>query len=199
MDKKLKRLFKMFDVKKNDDISASIEYAYFKHRNQTREDGSPYIMHPIRVANKVIQYEKEFIESHIIGAILHDTIEDSDATYEDISSRFGIGVANLVQELTSDDELKHKMGKTNYLKEKLEKMDKEAFLIKLCDRLDNVEDLINASDEFKIKYIVETEELVKYLLDNVSLNEAELNIIKDICYKLAEYDQTLKCMRYRIK
>ena len=196
MNRNIRLLCKMLNFKPSKKTVQAVEYAYLKHMYQKREDGSEYILHPIRVANNVVRYERDYNEKHVIAALLHDTIEDTKTSYDDIQKNFGFGVADLVNELTNDDELKNKIGKTKYLTEKMLDMGDEALLIKLCDRLDNVIDLSRARETFQRKYVVETESIMKYLLDYKKLDEIDLNIIKDICFKLAEYDKSLHCMKY---
>ncbi|KAL0487569.1 guanosine-3',5'-bis(diphosphate) 3'-pyrophosphohydrolase [Acrasis kona] len=76
-------------------------FAKEKHKGQTRSDGTPYINHPSRVANTV----KEFTDNEevIAAGYLHDTLEDTETTYEEIENEFTPLVAKIVKELTSDN------------------------------------------------------------------------------------------------
>lgn len=170
---------------KSENIRRALEYAYIKHNGQTRKDGSKYIVHPIMVADHVMNYLDE--EEYIIAGLLHDTVEDTSATYEEIEKYFGNKVAELVNELTSVDGEVEKIGKTLYLSNKLVNMSEKALVIKLCDRLHNVYDLINSPIDFRKRYIIETEDILSYLEKNRDLNNMHKDIIKDIKIKLEEY------------
>ena len=112
---------------------------------------------------------------------LHDTLEDTDTTYEEIKEYFGIDVANYVKELTNDDKIKHDMGKSNYLKLKMLFMSPLAFKVKLCDRLDNVKDLVNSnSSQFMSRYINETLEIFNFLIFNRELDDEEYELVREI-------------------
>lgn len=173
--------------KKNSDdkIHKALEYATLMHKGQYRNDGTEYINHPIRVA----QYVKQFkistnLETLIICGLLHDTIEDTPATYYDIVKLFGPQVASIVLELTTDEDLKNEIGKTKYLQIKMKNMSSWALVIKLCDRLDNVSDLMNSTELFRNKYLKETIEIIKCLLDNRKLSITHIRIIKCIIERL---------------
>ncbi len=165
-------------------IKLASAFASIKHQNQTRKNGSPYINHPIRVADKVSSYTEKN-ETLIISAVLHDTLEDTDTTYEEIIKTFGQEIGNIVLELTNDDEEKQKNGKEKYLSKKLVKMSDDSLTIKLCDRLDNVMDLVNSNDsKFIDKYINETINVLNYLIANRELQDTHMKIITDISLEL---------------
>ena len=68
-------------------INKAVEYARNKHADQKRKDGSPYIIHPLAVAEVVVEMGLDM--DAILGALLHDCIEDTDASHEDIEKLFG--------------------------------------------------------------------------------------------------------------
>lgn len=159
----------------------ALEYAKEKHNGQYRCDGTDYIVHPMRVANYVSELkESKNIETLLASAYLHDTLEDTDATYYDLVGKFGSQVASIVLELTNDEDLKKELGKTKYLEIKMKNMSSWALVIKLCDRLDNVSDLKDRDDYFRNKYAKETIEILDYLLNNRDLSSTHLCIIKRI-------------------
>jgi (p)ppGpp synthase/HD superfamily hydrolase len=163
----------------------ALEFAKEMHNGQYRCDGTDYIVHPIRVANYVSELkESNNIETLLASAYLHDTLEDTDATYYDLVGKFGSQVASIVLELTTDEDLKKVLGKTKYLEIKMKNMTSWALVIKLCDRLDNVSDLKDMDDFFRNKYAKETAEILDYLVDNRSLSKTHLCIIKKIIEKL---------------
>ena len=122
-------------------IHKAIEYARNKHKDQKRKDGSPYIIHPLAVAEIVVEMGLDM--DAILGALLHDCIEDTDASFEEISKLFGASVAELVEGVT-------KLTRANFSSteqaqmENLRKMfmamskDIRVMLIKIADRLHNM-------------------------------------------------------------
>ena len=162
----------------NDKIEKALEFAKEAHLNQIRADGTPYINHPIKVAENVKKYIKsKEIDNLIICALLHDTLEDTNTTYYDIANNFGYLVASIVLELTNDNEIKNLLGKTRYLQIKMKNMTNWALNIKLCDRLNNVMDLENATTTFQEKYTIETIDIISYLLENRKLTQTQKDII----------------------
>ena len=79
-------------------IEQAIVYARDKHKDQKRKDGSPYIIHPLAVAEIVAEMGLD-LES-VLASILHDCIEDTDASHDDIARLFGNTVAELVEGVT---------------------------------------------------------------------------------------------------
>ena len=159
------------------------DYATMKHNSQSRRDGSPYIAHPGRVAGHVrrVKGDSKNIADIESAAWLHDTLEDTDTSFEDIEELYGPSVAAIVKELTSDKEEIAKIGKTAYLQQKLRGMSSYALIIKLADRLDNVSDLMTADNpEWARKYAVQTQDILEYLIDNRELTTPQLRLIDEI-------------------
>lgn len=166
----------------------AIEYATYYHDGQKRKDGSPYVEHPKRVANYVALYkDSSHMENLLCAAVLHDVIEDTDATYLDILDNFGIEIASLVQELTNDFAAQKALGKAQYLSDKMIRMTSWALVLKLCDRLDNVKDLVFAPDDFKKRYINETLEILKRLTILRELTETHQAIVDDIYNEISRF------------
>lgn len=184
----------------NQDIEKALNYAKKMHEGAYRHDGRPYIMHPIRVAKYVETFKKSSnLEELIKAAYLHDTVEDTEATYYDIVNMFGPQVASLVLELTTDEDMKKILGKTTYLKIKMKNMSSWALVLKLCDRLDNVSDLSNSSTEFQIKYTKETLEILDYLIQNRVLSKTHIVIINQILKVLAPLEQKFNKNQKKVK
>lgn len=160
------------------------KFAYEKHKGQDRKgyDHKPYITHPIEVSKLVEKYmENDYqLEIYKVVALLHGTLEDTDATYDEIEELFGKNIADIVLELTNDKDEKDRLGKDVYLADKMSKMDDKTLILKLCDRLHNVSELIYADDEFNEKYVRETVYIINYLLLYRNLNKTHLIIINDI-------------------
>ena len=122
-------------------IRQAVEYADTKHRHQKRKDGSPYIIHPLAVAEIVAEMGLD--TDAVLGALLHDCIEDTDASHEDIEKRFGATVAQLVEgvtKLTRADFTTTEEAQMVNVSKMLMAMSKDSrvVLIKIADRLHNM-------------------------------------------------------------
>jgi GTP diphosphokinase / guanosine-3',5'-bis(diphosphate) 3'-diphosphatase len=119
-------------------------FAAEKHRNQRRKDaeGSPYINHPIQLAYILVQAR---VEDPIVlaAALLHDTIEDTETTQEEIEIVFGHEIANIVAECTDDKDLAKAERKQAQI-DHAAKISPRAKLVKLADKIANVSDIIGA-------------------------------------------------------
>lgn len=171
--------------------SQALAYAKQAHAGQTRSDGkTPYVTHPVRVAQNVERFKRsKNLDSLISAAYLHDTIEDTDTTHQDLEKMFGGLVASLVLELTSDkDEIK-RVGKTEYLQRKMAGMTSYGLVIKLADRLDNVQDIATAkSASWRQRYKRETEDILSYIEKNRVLTGTHRTIVGLIRDKLNEIE-----------
>src|SRR5262249_11642452 len=132
----------------------ALVYAIEKHRIQTRRDGSPYIAHPIRVAESLRTIAGVTDPDVLIAALLHDLIEDTECDWEAIESRFGARVANLVAELSADMRLPKPERKKDQL-ERIRGASREAKTIKLADRYDNLTDMNGFSEKRRAEYIAQ--------------------------------------------
>lgn len=141
----------------------ALEFARNAHQGQQRKsfDHASYITHPIAVAERLTDWVTD--PEIIAAAYLHDVVEDTSASIAELRSQFGDRVANLVLELTSDEDLKQKLGKAKYLIEKINHMTPDARLIKFVDREQNVKDLLQTSPEFQRRYAQETDEILNGL------------------------------------
>ncbi|XP_076227005.1 metazoan SpoT homolog-1 [Nomia melanderi] len=119
-----------------------VNFAAIKHKNQKRKDaeGTPYINHPIGVANILIQEGNIHDPAVILAGLLHDTVEDTDTTFEQIESEFGIEVCNIVKEVTDDKNLPKAERKRLQI-QNAPKCSYKAKLVKLADKLYNLRDL----------------------------------------------------------
>ena len=140
------------------EVEEAQEFAIEAHKNQFRKTGAPYVNHPIRVSKLIKNYyrRKEYLNFLKVCALLHDVLEDTSVQLIELTTVFGPKVANIVLELTNDAKLKRIIGKEEYLEKKMAVMSSLALLVKLCDRLDNVNDLRETSEEFTRKTISQT-------------------------------------------
>ncbi|MDR0875272.1 MAG: HD domain-containing protein [Clostridiales Family XIII bacterium] len=121
-------------------MKKAMAYAVKKHEGQIRKVSKlPYYVHLFDVCAIVRKYKESYrIDELCAAAVLHDTLEDTATTYEELSAEFGPLVAGLVHQLTNDPALIKSMGKQAYLNAKLEEMTSYALTIKLADMLSNV-------------------------------------------------------------
>ncbi|KPM04356.1 guanosine-3',5'-bis(diphosphate) 3'-pyrophosphohydrolase MESH1-like protein [Sarcoptes scabiei] len=123
-------------------LMKATDFAAKAHRKQLRKDGeTPYINHPIGVANILASVGKISDPNILISALLHDTVEDTAVTFDEIEKNFGSKVRSIVEELTIDKTLpKHERKQLEI--ENASKCCDEAKLIKMADKLHNLEDLL---------------------------------------------------------
>lgn len=120
----------------------TVNFAAIKHRKQRRkdEDATPYINHPIGVA-RILTHEANIYDiATLQAAILHDTVEDTDTTFEEIEQNFGSKVRSIVEEVTDDKSLPKQVRKQLQI-EHAPGCSREAKLVKLADKLYNLRDL----------------------------------------------------------
>lgn len=125
-----------------------INFAAIKHRDQRRLDPSktPYINHPIGVAF-ILTSEGKITDQNVLqAAILHDTVEDTDTTFEEIEINFGPKITSIVREVTDDKSLP-KMERKRLQIEHAKTASYEAKLVKLADKLYNLRDLDSVAPE----------------------------------------------------
>lgn len=131
-------------------IKNAHEYAKKMHGGQTRRGGEPYIIHPEAVAREL--EKRGFGADYIITALFHDLLEDTQATEADILRLGGKNVLTAVKLLTKPT---HDLNMASYVS--AIKQNPIAFAVKGFDRLNNVECAIFTDDEFKKRYLRETE------------------------------------------
>jgi guanosine-3',5'-bis(diphosphate) 3'-pyrophosphohydrolase len=141
-------------------IAESVVFAMHKHANQTRKDGRPYIVHPLRVAELLRSTGGITDTDVILAGILHDLIEDTDCEWQTIEQRFGKRVADLVSELSGDMRLPKKERRIEQI-ERVRTGSAEAKAVKLADRLDNLNDMVGFSDKRKREYIAESSSVLE--------------------------------------
>ncbi len=179
------------------------EFAQEKHVGQVRKFiGSSYFDAHVQKVNGIVKFYTTD-EDILCSSLLHDTIEDCYENkwigYRDIKSEFGPRVADLVMELTSDnDEIEHKWDKDKggYLIKKMISMSEDALIIKLSDRLQNISDAFTASEKFRNKYFEETSRIITELENNRDLNDIHKRLLDDIKSKLGNIDSIFKIKKF---
>lgn len=175
------------------------KFAQRAHKDQVRKfTGDPYFDAHVQKVNGTLKlYTTD--EATLIAALLHDVVEDCYENkweaYTDIKDLFGKEVADIVWELTSDeDEMKHKWGgsKTNYLINKMLKMSDKAFTIKLSDRFNNIADAFTASERFRTNYYRETCAIVDAMEEGRTFTRVQRQLLDDIKAKLDNIKKIFK-------
>ena len=200
-------------------IDKAYRYAVEHHGEQKRKDGSPYVTHPIAVA-QIVADELHLDSESIVAALLHDCIEDTDATYDDIAKEFSPTIANLVEGVSKLSRVVYTTKEEEQM-ENLRKMlmamsrDIRVILIKIADRTHNMRTMEYQSREKQRQKSLETMEIyapiahrlgmqrmkweledtsLKYL-DPVAYNEIETSLES----KRAEYDAFIERVTKQIE
>lgn len=126
-------------------IQSAAIYARDAHRGQLRDDGQPFIVHPIAVARILEKVTDD--ENLIAAALLHDVIEDTDVTYEQLKANFGPDIADLVHEVTKEGRQDSK----GYYFPRLKTQ--RGIMLKFADRLSNISDMQGWDDKRKAHYL----------------------------------------------
>lgn len=160
------------------EVKKAIYYARKYHGSQMRQSGEPFYSHPIEVTCMISDYL--FRTDILVTSILHDTIEDTELTQEDVSQLFGEKVANQVMDLTRIKEDGIKISSAEMVEILYKEKKHDVLLIKLFDRLHNMQ-TISAKSPEKIKKIIdETTKHFIVLCLFLGLNNVE-QILKHIC------------------
>jgi len=159
----------------SESLNKAYNFALEAHQNQKREEGAPYIIHPVAVAN--ILTDLKLDSATITTGLLHDTIEDTNITYETVRKEFGEEVANLVDGVTKISALEEKAS-INSKAENFRKLilatskDIRVLLVKLADRLHNMRTINFVKDKDKIvRKAKETMEIYAPLADRMGMNK----------------------------
>ena len=182
-------------------IQKAYETAREAHKEQKRKSGEPYIIHPLCVA--IILADLELDKETIVAGLLHDAVEDTWMTTEDLTEQFGAEVALLVDGVTKLGQLSYSKDKVEVQAENLRKMflamakDIRVILIKLADRLHNMRTLKYMRPEKQIEKARETMDIyapiaqrlgiskIKVELDDLSLKYLQPEVYYDLVEKIA--------------
>ena len=177
---------KIYTLRQAQKLDNVLEYACYMHRNQLRDSGEPYVTHPICVAKMLLDYGLDV--NTIAAALLHDCIEDTEATASDIRTKFGPGVAELVVGVTKLDKLQFK-SKEEAQAENFRRMffamakDIRVIIIKLADRLHNMRTIDGISHERQVNIASETLEIFAPLASRLGLSYFKCEL-EDLCLKV---------------
>ena len=181
-------------------IDRAVEYAAAKHEYQKRKDGSPYIIHPLAVAQIVAEMGLD--TDAVLGALLHDCIEDTDASFDDIAKQFGKVTAELVEGVT-------KLTRANFSSTEQEQMenlrkmfmamsrDIRVVLIKIADRLHNMRTMQYQTPAKQIIKCRETMDVYAPLAHRLGMQKIKWEL-EDIALRYldpADYDQIMSYLK----
>ena len=178
-------------------IQKAYNYAVQKHGDQKRKSGEPYIIHPTNVAYTIAELGLD--EQTICAALLHDVVEDTDATYDDIKNEFGPEVAEMVDGVTKLKLIQHASIEENQV-ENYRKMflamgkDIRVIIIKLADRLHNMRTLEFLRRDRQIAIAKETMQLYAPLANRLGFYSMKWEL-EDLAFKYLypeEYGELIK-------
>ena len=181
-------------------IERAVDYANQKHKVQKRKDGSPYIIHPLAVAQIVAEMGLDC--DAILGALLHDCIEDTDASHEDIEKIFGPTVAELVEGVTKLTRANFSFSEQAQM-ENLRKMfmamskDIRVVLIKIADRLHNMRTMQYQTPEKQIQKCRETMDVYAPLAHRLGMQKIKWELEDTALRYLApmEYNEIMSYLQ----
>ena len=172
-------------------LTKAYNFALKAHEKQKRDEGSPYIIHPVAVAN--ILTELKLDSATIATGLLHDTIEDTHATYNTIKEQFGNEVADLVDGVTKISEFENQ-AISNSKAENFRKLilatskDIRVLLVKLADRLHNMRTIKFVLDsEKQIRKAKETMEIYAPLADRMGMNRIR-DELEDLSFQVLNFE-----------
>lgn len=154
------------------------EFVIKKHDGQKRKQGTPYYLHPFAVAQMI--KEKGYNEGYQAVGLAHDLIEDTDTTFEELVDLTSRKVANAVKLVTKE--------KGYIMFEYMERIAQNdmAKMVKLADRVHNLSEANLTTEEFRKKYIKETEEWYIHLAKNTSFEEDLRSVLIEVKQSLGE-------------
>jgi GTP diphosphokinase / guanosine-3',5'-bis(diphosphate) 3'-diphosphatase len=162
----------------------ALAFSATRHKDQRRKDvdASPYINHPITLAN-VLCNEGQVTDIEVIcGALLHDTIEDTDTEAEELEAEFGKTICNIVMEVTDDKALPSSERKQAQIDHAAGISDK-AKLVKLADKISNLRDVANCPPpDWSLDRRREYFDWARAVIDGLRGVDAELEAIFDAAY-----------------
>jgi len=190
-------------------LASASDYATEKHAGQKRKSGEPYINHPLAVAEILIEWGMDI--DTVVAGVLHDTVEDTDATLDELESLFGRDVAFLVDGVTKVSQARAGMRSLDsylpHTKDNLTKLmiavgeDVRVIIIKLADRLHNMRTLQFMSPEKQKKIARETIEVFAPLADRLNMGRVRVQL-EELSFKYLmpkDFHRTKNLMDSRLK
>lgn len=181
-----------------DAVNRAVDYARKKHEPQKRKDGSPYIIHPLAVAEIIAEIGLD--TDSIIAALLHDCIEDTDSNYDEITEKFGSTVADLVEGVTKLTRVEYSSLEEQQM-ENLRKMfmamskDIRVILIKIADRLHNTRTMQYQTPAKQKSKSMETMDIYAPLAHRLGMQKIKWEL-EDTSLKYLDPDGYTELMEY---
>ncbi len=177
------RLFKALG-NENSKVKKALEFVEEKHAGQFRKSGDPYVVHPVEVA--IILAELGMDRDTVVAGLLHDVLEDTETTYEELKENFGKDVADIVEGVTKLGKIHFKDVETqkaeNYRKLILAfSKDLRVIFVKLADRLHNMKTLQFFSREKQVRIAKETLEIYVPIANRLGLWRIKTEL-EDLCF-----------------
>jgi len=192
------KLLGYFNPKDQAYINRAFQYAYDGHNGQNRKSGEPYITHPLHVA--IYLCELNFDKETIAAALLHDLIEDTEISYEDLKKEFGEEVADIVDGVTKLDKIKYSSNedaKADAIRKMVIAMSKDirVLILKLADRLHNIQTIEYHQDWKQEKIANETLYVYAPLAHRLGFQSIK-HVLEDKSFKIlhANQDKEIKDM-----
>ena len=185
MESVLMKIYEFYTGDDRDMLLRAYDFARDAHRNQKRASGEPYFIHPCAVAEILVDLGLD--AETIAGALLHDVIEDTPATEEDVRENFGDGVLTLVSGVTKLDKIVFKSQEEEEA-ENFRKIfiamakDIRVIIIKLADRLHNMRSLNFLSKERQQKMARETLDIYAPIAGRLGISQVKCEL-EDLCLK----------------
>ncbi|ADO44549.1 (p)ppGpp synthetase I, SpoT/RelA [Hydrogenobacter thermophilus TK-6] len=191
---KVEGLLKFFEGEDREKVRKAIDFIEERHEHQVRASGEPYIMHPIEVA--ITLAEMGLDADTIVAALLHDVLEDTPTTYQELKEKFGQGVADIVQGVTKLGKFEFKdmerQKAENYRKLLLATAkDLRVILVKLADRLHNMKTLGYLRKDKQVRIAKETLEIYVPIANRLGVWKIKTEL-EDLCFMYlypAEYER----------
>lgn len=167
-------------------IEKAFNFAYEKHSGQLRKSGDPYIIHPIQVACTLAEYQVD--PSTIASGLLHDLLEDTDTSYNDLKTLFGEEVADIVEGLTKLHLLHYEGSKASEQVKNHQKMvlamakDIRVIFVKLADRLNNMRTLSHLDNERQVRISRETLDIFAPIAHRLGMYRLKAEL-EDLAFK----------------
>jgi guanosine-3',5'-bis(diphosphate) 3'-pyrophosphohydrolase len=185
------KLLGYFNPKDQSYINRAFQYAYDGHNGQNRKSGEPYITHPLHVA--IYLCELNFDKETIAAALLHDLIEDTEISYDDIKKEFGEEVADIVDGVTKLDKIKYSTNeeaKADAIRKMVIAMSKDirVLILKLADRLHNIQTIEYHQDWKQEKIANETLYVYAPLAHRLGFQSIK-HVLEDKSFKILHANQ----------
>ena len=182
-------------------IKRAFDYAYQMHKPQKRKSGLPYIVHPRDVAITLAEYQVD--PNTLVSGLLHDVIEDTPATYQDIKEMFNEEIADIVEGVTKLDMLHYKGSKESQQVKNHQKMvlamskDIRVIFVKLADRLNNMRTLGFLDDARQTRISRETLDIFAPIAHRLGMYRLKAEL-EDLAFKYiypAEYQEIAELLK----